>query len=130
MRGEGEVCSCVSDATFSKLTACLQFTLVLTGDHSTPVLYGDHSCEPVPFVITKAGMLFSCITLFQVSPSPVLAHAHAHYSKKHHSAVPHPTSHCPSDDVHHFSEVDASAGALGRFPGSEVMTLIKRYRDA
>lgn len=23
--------------------------VVVTADHSTPVLYGDHTCEPVPF---------------------------------------------------------------------------------
>ena len=26
-------------------------SIVITGDHSTPVLYGDHSFEPVPFTI-------------------------------------------------------------------------------
>ncbi|KAI9486263.1 MAG: 2,3-bisphosphoglycerate-independent phosphoglycerate mutase-domain-containing protein [Benjaminiella poitrasii] len=30
-----------------------EYTVVVTGDHTTPVHYGDHSCEPVPFVITK-----------------------------------------------------------------------------
>jgi len=30
-----------------------EFSICLTGDHSTPVLYGDHSCEPVPFAIAK-----------------------------------------------------------------------------
>lgn len=27
------------------------FTLVVTGDHSTPAIFGDHSHEPVPFAI-------------------------------------------------------------------------------
>ena len=27
------------------------FTVCITGDHSTPVEYGDHSHEPVPFAI-------------------------------------------------------------------------------
>ncbi|KAI8884206.1 archaeal type cofactor-independent phosphoglycerate mutase [Backusella circina FSU 941] len=33
-----------------------EYTIVVTGDHSTPVLYGDHSCEPVPFCISKIGV--------------------------------------------------------------------------
>ncbi|RKP25742.1 2,3-bisphosphoglycerate-independent phosphoglycerate mutase-domain-containing protein [Syncephalis pseudoplumigaleata] len=28
-------------------------TLCVTGDHATPVLYGDHSCEPVPFTMLR-----------------------------------------------------------------------------
>jgi 2,3-bisphosphoglycerate-independent phosphoglycerate mutase len=28
------------------------FIFVLTGDHTTPVSFGDHSFEPVPFMIT------------------------------------------------------------------------------
>lgn len=26
---------------------------MVTGDHTTPTLYGDHSCEPVPFCISS-----------------------------------------------------------------------------
>lgn len=28
-----------------------RYTLVVVGDHSTPVQFGDHSHEPVPFAI-------------------------------------------------------------------------------
>lgn len=28
-----------------------QYAICVTGDHSTPVLFGDHSHEPVPFTI-------------------------------------------------------------------------------
>ncbi|KAI9313094.1 phosphonopyruvate decarboxylase-like protein [Dichotomocladium elegans] len=31
-----------------------EYTVVIASDHSTPVLYGDHSCEPVPFCISRA----------------------------------------------------------------------------
>ncbi|EPB88271.1 hypothetical protein HMPREF1544_04979 [Mucor circinelloides 1006PhL] len=30
-----------------------KYTIIVTGDHTTPSLYGDHSCEPVPFVISS-----------------------------------------------------------------------------
>ncbi|KAI7847527.1 phosphonopyruvate decarboxylase-like protein [Circinella umbellata] len=30
-----------------------EYTIIVTSDHSTPVLYGDHSCEPVPFCISR-----------------------------------------------------------------------------
>lgn len=29
------------------------YTVVVTGDHTTPALYGDHSCEPVPFCVSR-----------------------------------------------------------------------------
>lgn len=32
-----------------------KFLIVLTGDHTTPVALGDHSCDPVPFVIHGVG---------------------------------------------------------------------------
>lgn len=28
-----------------------RYTIIVTGDHSTPVLFGDHSNEPVPLAI-------------------------------------------------------------------------------
>ena len=30
-----------------------RYSLVVTGDHSTPVEFGDHSHEPVPFAIAR-----------------------------------------------------------------------------
>ena len=30
-----------------------RFNIVVTGDHSTPVVFGDHSHEPVPFAIAQ-----------------------------------------------------------------------------
>ncbi len=32
-------------------TACRGFAVAVTGDHSTPAVYGDHSHEPVPFAV-------------------------------------------------------------------------------
>lgn len=66
--------------------------VVVTGDHTTNVHIGDHSFEPVPFVIAWSG-------LYQNSQGPLK-----------------------------FNEIDSSKGSLGRFPGSEVMPLILRYK--
>ena len=30
-----------------------RYSICITGDHSTPALYGDHSCEPVPFTVGR-----------------------------------------------------------------------------
>ena len=32
-----------------------RYVVVVTGDHSTPVRGGDHSCEPVPVVVAEVG---------------------------------------------------------------------------
>jgi len=80
----------------------IEFTIVLTGDHSTPVLYGDHSCEPVPFVITK---VHNAKLVMQHGANSVTA----------------------LDPVQQFSEIDAASGILGRFPGMEVMKVIKSF---
>lgn len=38
-------------ATSTPTAAGSDFAVSVTGDHSTPVLFGDHSNEPVPFAI-------------------------------------------------------------------------------
>lgn len=75
----------------------LQYVLALTGDHSTPVEFGDHSCEPVPFFLCKVPV-DPAASVEPVSPG--------------------------------FNEVDCACGTLGRFPGSEMMSIIKQACDA
>ena len=67
--------------------------VIVTGDHSTNVLIGDHSFEPVPFVIAFT----------------------QNYKK--------------IEGNLKFNEIDCAKGRLGRFPGSEIMPLILRYRN-
>jgi len=43
------------------------FVVVLTGDHSTPVEFGDHSAEPVPFTVAPVG---SSRSIPPTSPRP------------------------------------------------------------
>ena len=35
----------------TKENPCEDFIICVTGDHTTPVKYGDHTSEPVPIVI-------------------------------------------------------------------------------
>ena len=85
---------------FSSL--CFQHFVCVTGDHSTPVLHGDHSFEAVPFTICAIGAL-----------------------PDHEGGDP--KDGCLVDQVQNFNEIEASGGILGRFPGSEVMEIIKRF---
>eukprot|EP00164_Ancoracysta_twista_P010295 GFYU01015479.1.p1 GENE.GFYU01015479.1~~GFYU01015479.1.p1 ORF type:complete len:430 (-),score=76.86 GFYU01015479.1:296-1585(-) len=71
-----------------------KYNIVITGDHSTPVKTGDHSFEPVPFLITALSA---------------------------EGAV--------RDSVDIFDELQCAKGVLGRFPGSEIMGIIRRYAD-
>ncbi|KAI9264939.1 2,3-bisphosphoglycerate-independent phosphoglycerate mutase-domain-containing protein [Phascolomyces articulosus] len=73
-----------------------EYTIVITSDHSTPVLYGDHSCEPVPF----------CISRPKYAIDPSLG---------------------KGDRVTRYEEVDAARGCLGRFCGSQLMSIAKLY---
>jgi hypothetical protein len=45
-----------------------RFMVVVTGDHSTPVLFGDHSLEPVPFAVAHVAHVvrFCCIVYLAV----------------------------------------------------------------
>jgi len=87
-----------------------QFSICVTGDHSTPVLSGDHSYEPVPFSIAK------------------VRGAHEYFRR--HSGVGggiRAGSNNIADDVVAFSEIDNARGVLGRFCGSQVIHIIKKF---
>jgi len=75
-----------------------EYAIVVTGDHTTPLLYGDHSDEPVPFLMCKIDNITNNVT----SGEQV-------------------------DQVQAFSEIDAAQGVLGRFPGGQVFNIIKSY---
>ena len=110
------------------------FALVVTGDHSTPVLSGDHSFEPVPFVIcdcagartardemsarSSAPPAAAATAQLEVQP-PALAEAQALQATR--------TVEGRRDNVEAFSELCASGGALGRFCGEEVMSIVRQF---
>uniref|UniRef100_A0AAV1V0S4 Metalloenzyme domain-containing protein n=1 Tax=Peronospora matthiolae TaxID=2874970 RepID=A0AAV1V0S4_9STRA len=93
-------------------------TIIVTGDHTTPVKYGDHTFEPVPLAIARVG--------------------YAYEKLQHHIKVGE-TKQQTSDDtgppgpltdrVTRFSELAAARGALGRFAGDQVMELVKSFRE-
>lgn len=80
-----------------------RYAVVVTGDHSSPVIYGDHSCEPVPFVLCPVANM----SIKGATENRVLC-----------------------DSVVQFNEVAAARGALGRFCGAEVMPLLKHVAAA
>ena len=119
------------------------YTIVVTGDHTTTVCTGDHSFEPVPFVICKLSRVMLGRQRGAELGSAAAADAATASSSGAASASTEEaiggdsttkstaSSHdVLQDTVSSFSEVDAARGALGRFCGSEVMHLIKGFAEA
>lgn len=130
-----------------------RYSILVTGDHSTPVMFGDHSHEPVPLAIADVADVAEALGPDRVGAIP-LGPLH---SMTQHTVVPTEelerqaleqkvwregvlgggdSRHDGSgevglevagergDAVVLYDEVAAAAGCLGRFPSSEVMPLI------
>jgi 2,3-diphosphopglycerate-independent phosphoglycerate mutase len=123
-----------------------RFSIVVTGDHSTPVEFGDHSHEPVPVALAHVrhvarggagGPAALARAPLRAIPPPEAAVAAAggdaaalaRLGAEAHSAGGVPPAPAPAagDGVAAFSERAAAAGALGRFPGSELMALVREF---
>lgn len=119
-------------------TGKFQYSLCVTGDHSTPVEYGDHSFEPVPFAIcwlkdfvgavggvsTVLGTSLDPFPLPTIKASEELADdvgIEQERSKQLQSFN--------GDSVCEFNEIAAARGCLGRFPGGEMMGIIKKFLE-
>jgi 2,3-bisphosphoglycerate-independent phosphoglycerate mutase len=74
-----------------------KLTICITGDHSTPVRYGDHSHEPVPFLVGRSD-------LFEAF----------HNDKANNTDI-------------QFGELACAEGCLGRFYGGDIMKLLLCY---
>ncbi len=110
-----------------------RFAICITGDHSTPVAYGDHSHDPVPFAIARVRDVVDGLGgrawVRSVPMGPIAPPEGARTSDltatwnwQDQQAV------SPRwDDVARFDEISAAAGALGRFPGQQVMPLVKAF---
>lgn len=79
----------------------LDMSIAVTGDHNTPVLYGDHSCGPVPFAISSVGLMVNeqqGTNQFGIS-----------------------------DAVENYDETSCGQGSLGRFSGSEAIKFMDNF---
>ncbi|KAK1296446.1 hypothetical protein QJS10_CPB15g00942 [Acorus calamus] len=118
-------------------TGDFRYYLCITGDHSTPVEYGDHSFEPVPFTLCRledfvgasGGEEIIMQTSLETFPLPSVKagedlnevfEVSEENRRKRSKAF-------GGDLVSEFSEIAAARGCLGRFPGSEMMGVIKKF---
>ncbi|KAK1273939.1 hypothetical protein QJS04_geneDACA016435 [Acorus gramineus] len=118
-------------------TGDFRYYLCITGDHSTPVEYGDHSFEPVPFTLCRledfvgasGGEEVITQTSLETFPLPSVKagedlnevfEVSEENRRKRSKAF-------GGDFVSEFSEIAAARGCLGRFPGSEMMGVIKKF---
>lgn len=116
--------------------ACL---VAVTGDHSTPVLYGDHGAEPVPLAVAHladwvaAAGGAAALAAWPMGPIPTPEFEAP-------PLAPGPRPRPPAgrdpgvaavagDGVTAFDECAAALGGLGRFPGSQLMSLLTRLAE-
>ncbi|KAL9686049.1 hypothetical protein QQ045_023504 [Rhodiola kirilowii] len=120
----------------AQATGNFQYFLCVTGDHSTPVEYGDHSFEPVPFALCRlddfVGAMGGESTIMNTSlepfPLPTVEIGEVFN-----------TDCCASDGqnqqafsgdtVSTFNELAVAKGCLGRFSGGEMMGIIKEFMN-
>ncbi|XP_058187858.1 uncharacterized protein LOC131304586 isoform X2 [Rhododendron vialii] len=118
-------------------TGNFEYFLCVTGDHSTPVEYGDHSFEPVPFTLCQLKDFVCAVggesVVMEVSPEPFpLPTVEAgedladHMSLEESKRSGQLQAFC-GDSVCEFNEIAAARGCLGRFPGGEMMGIIKTF---
>ncbi|KAB5561072.1 hypothetical protein DKX38_006029 [Salix brachista] len=116
-----------------------QYFLCVTGDHSTPVEYGDHSFEPVPFSMCRLRDFVGAVggesivmeTSLDPFPLPTVKAGEdlveAEKVGKERSSKQ--LKAFSGDSVYELSEIAAARGCLGRFPGGEMMDIIKAFLE-
>ncbi len=80
--------------------------MCVTGDHTTPIRLGDHSFESVPFAISTQESIYRLLN--NNSRKDFLNDF--------------------KDDVNSYDEISCASGALGRFPASEILPLMKKMK--
>ncbi|KAL0685712.1 hypothetical protein Bca4012_052560 [Brassica carinata] len=113
-----------------------QYFLCVTGDHSTPVEYGDHSFEPVPFtmcrlrefVATVGGEAALLETSLEPFPLPTVVESAEYLTGKEEDGERRETPEAVGgDSVAELNEIAAARGCLGRFHGGEMMGVITKF---
>lgn len=134
-RGIGQLAKLLWQA---ESTGKFQYYLCVTGDHSTPVEYGDHSFEPVPFAICRLQDFVAALggescfleTSLEPFPLPVIQSEDDLSYESINEGLKQGSRNSPAykgDTVSEFNEIAAARGLLGRFPGSEMMGIIKAF---
>jgi len=82
----------------------IDMSIVITGDHSTPVFSGDHGYGPVPFAISSIGLMVNEME---------------EGGKGKGSDV--------GDEVEVYDEVACGQGVLGRFSACEAIEFMKNF---
>ncbi|KAH0869952.1 hypothetical protein HID58_076974 [Brassica napus] len=113
-----------------------QYFLCVTGDHSTPVEYGDHSFEPVPFTMCRLREFVSAVggesALLETSLEPfplptVVECGEGVVGKEEDGGRKEAAIAIGGDSVAELSEIAAARGCLGRFHGGEMMGVITKF---
>ncbi|KAG7981612.1 hypothetical protein I3843_04G004700 [Carya illinoinensis] len=114
-----------------------KFFLCVTGDHSTPVEYGDHSFEPVPFAMCRLKDFVGAIggesivsgTSLDPFPLPTIKAGQdlTDYVGNEQERRNKQFESFNGDSVYELNEIAAARGCLGRFPGGEMMGIIKKF---
>lgn len=108
--------------------------VALAADHSTPVVFGDHSHEPVPVAVADVAHVVECVGDAMLRDVDMGAIAHPEdagveglvRARQRHGQRQGGAAATVWDPVAQYDEVAAARGALGRFPGSELLPLLRR----
>ncbi|CAL9232152.1 unnamed protein product [Arabidopsis halleri] len=108
-----------------------QYFLCVTGDHSTPVEYGDHSFEPVPFTMCRLKDFVSAVggesALLETSLDPFPLPTNVTETEEEDCGKKEAPSAISGDSVSELNEIAAARGCLGRFHGGEMMGVITKF---
>ncbi|KAK6230762.1 hypothetical protein QUC31_002280 [Theobroma cacao] len=118
-------------------TGNFQYFVCVTGDHSTPVEYGDHSFEPVPFTMCRlkdyVGAIGGESIVLETSLDPFPLPTVKAGEDLNEDIGLEKGRRCKQvqgfcgDSVFELNEIAAARGCLGRFPGGQMMEIIKRF---
>ncbi|CAK7335131.1 unnamed protein product [Dovyalis caffra] len=116
-----------------------QYFLCVTGDHSTPVEYGDHSFEPVPFSMCQLKDFVGAVggesiimeTSLDPFPLPTVKTGEdlVEVEKVEKERSSKQLKAFSGDSVCELSEISAARGCLGRFPGGQMMGIVKAFLE-